>query len=126
MTTLKHLAFAAEHLQREGEAQAYADSVAPRNGAHDRQRANGEAYEVFLARRLEMFVSLPERFDGIAIGWHRAAVKLFGERAAEALDAALSRIGQPHEYLGAEDAEQTLRQAMAARETRDEPRKGDG
>lgn len=114
--TIEQLAFAAEHLQREGEAQAYADSVAPR-AAFDpsRDRANGAAYEAFLARRLEALVSLPARFDGLAVGWHRAAVRLFGERAAEALDAVVAE-GLVSGWSGKDDAERALMCAMARRE----------
>lgn len=113
--TIQQLCFAAEYLQLDDEAQRHADRVAPRNGAADRDRANGEAYEAFLARRLELFTTLPARFDTLAIGWHRAAVRVFGERAAEALDALVACHSKRATYYDGLEAERRLRAAMALR-----------
>jgi hypothetical protein len=61
--------------------------------------------------------SLPDRFDGLPIGWHRAAARLFGERAEEALDELARRHGPRVDWPGVESAEAMLRLAMGVAAT---------
>lgn len=56
--------------------------------------------------------NLPDRFDGLDIGWLRTAARLFGERAAEALDVLVARVGGRFPWPGRESAEAMLRVAL--------------
>lgn len=109
MLTLTQLAHAAEYLQREGEAWDHVLATVPAFTGPDHDAARSLEYERFLERRHELFMSIPPRFDGLAIGWHRAAVRVCGERAVEALDALVARDGPHAAWPGAEDAERLLR-----------------
>lgn len=111
--TLQQLAHATEHLQRDGEAWQHARSVVPNFSGPDYDAQRTAAYEAFLERRFEVFVDLPSRFDGIAAGWHRAAVRLFGERAEAALDALVAMHGPRAAWEGADAAELVLAYAVA-------------
>jgi hypothetical protein len=100
--SLEQARFAAEHLCRPGETTAVREAASMWQGP-DHDRARTEAWEGLLARRFAIFVSLVD-FDHMPVGWHRAAVRLFDERAAEALRAVAGR----RDWPGAEEAERAL------------------
>ena len=100
--TLEQARFAAAKLVRPGETTAAQEAASMWQGPdHDAKRT--EAWESLLARRFEIFVNLTD-FDHLPVGWLQAAVRLHGERAADALRA----IGERRDWPGREEAERAL------------------
>lgn len=119
--SLRDLAHAADHLQQPEEAWNHALATVPMLSGPDHDARRRDAYEAFLLRRAEIFVGLPSRFDALAVGWHRAAVRLFGERAEEALDATVALFGGRLGWSGVDDAERALLRAVSRQDARKEP-----
>jgi hypothetical protein len=113
---LREARFTAAHLLRPGEADAARALASASEMSPDADDRMAEAGEALLSARWAAYMALGEEFDGLCEGWRRAAVRVFGEGAAEGLRALQrARRGRDGDWPGAEEAEWVLEQLAASR-----------